>query len=475
MGLKVNEKDDLQAKWELETRLHRTIAAGPKAVQDACISGGPTGGAWLLPPGPLERILESGSITDDSRAMYAQRVYLTILLNFYRSTAVYLTGKVFEGSKVKWNLPPGLEYLENDVDGKGESATVFFSRQFLEGITEGVRGCVVTSNKPSGVGVIRQNEAKEKGYRAVFKDVAGMDILGEYNGDVRLSGSKRKSDGGFGWEDVETATVYGPNENVEYVNADGVYLQQPPVAHGAGKAPVEFFAPGSPIGVSSLPPLNDLAWINCDHLRVTSEAAMYRYLCNNPIGHSHRYDLNQAIISRLTVYESGGDAEDGIPFIKWAELTGIIATHNRNELERLERNAALYGLQQLSPKTVPTTAKEHQLVAKGTDSPLSLNAQEFESYAQRCVVLAGKMERIPVTEKVVEVVKEYTMPDVNDLAAIANGVDLRSVSRETHFNTMRSAGIVRTDNTWEIEKQKIKDEGLSDRTEQMFIDVEPND
>lgn len=480
----VNDKDQNSQQWETDTSIHRAFAGGAREVQRICIAG-QSGGQVLLPPTPLEmRTDDNGVLLSDAAALYRKRAQLTILVNFYKRTAVYLTGMAFQGGKVTWNLPEELKYLEINADGLGNGLTAFFAWQFLHGLMEGTRGCYIFSDVPEGVSGLTKEQADKEGYNVYLQDVPGGNILGERNGQIRISCEKQVDDGEFGWKLEEVVYVLDPEKIVKFEKNDTAgFSPADPIKHNIGKAPIEFFIPGQMVGRTfGIPVLDDLAYIQLDHLRVTSWAAQYREASNWLWIHSHGYDLTNGLVTPLTVWstpdtESSSDESSHAPFIKIAEPSGKVSEYNLNELERLEKKGALWGLLQLSPKTVPTTAKENQLTQMATNSSLSMWAGEFELFAQRCIEMVAKMKGVDLTEEIEEEIegrkitvrqtrkvctleKDYSTVDPEFFKVLIEMVKEGGLSKKTLFDSVKISGSVRTENDWPEEAKQIEEEGI---------------
>lgn len=477
--MKVNEPDQNINLWRKETTVHRAFSGGWREVQRICSAGQLNAASRaLLPPMAVElRKDTNGVLYPQSVDLYKRRVELTILTNFYARTAAFFMGLVFAGGSIEWNFPDKLKYLETDIDGEGTSASQFFAWQFYCSMISGVSCCYVNTTKPEGGGPTLAIQDVAAGHRVRFSDVPGTNILGGIGDNVRLLSSQQVPDGEWGWDLADRVYVVSPDqvdlwgrqpEEGEFKRIEGY-----PIIHNLGMSPASFLMPGSPVGIyTGIPVLDDLAGLQLDHLRTSSLDAQYREACNWLYVHSNGYDTTGGVNSPLTSYAAGkweDDVHTGLPrwiqydgqhkpFIAIAEPSGQVAAYNKEKLNEIKENAALWGMMQLRPDGVSFTTATSWNLAQKLTSNLSIWAAIAEAYIQRNCVIAGKMHNEVITEPVCILEKDYSNVALDQFANYLKSEEQGILSKETVFNTLKQTGGIETQNSFSDEQEQIIDE-----------------
>ena len=483
MTLKISDKDPSAVTWHSETAVHRTFSGGWRAVHKACAGGCRVPLAGLLIP-PIWSEMRADPATnvlyDDAVALYANRVRRTILTNFYSLTAAFMVGQVFRGRE-KLLLPPRLEYLNTDCDGQGTGAIQFFAEQFHAALVSGVRGCVVTTNKPPDSGAALAIDDEQAGWQALFVDVAGESILGGRQGQVRILSVVDEPEPD-GWGSVQVNYVHvaskaglevwekGPN--------DSDYTKVNEIPYPTGIMPAGFFIPGTGIGqYHGLPVLDDLAGLQLQHLHLTALDAQAMATCNTMIPHAHGYDLSGKISGSSATFQSGGWQESPVtgekiwtkyegqhaPFVKVAEPSGVVLGINQTRLEAIQNNAALWGMFMMRPDGVSvSTATSWEIIRSASLSTLSTWAQAMEQYIQRRVEVAAKLYDVPLDGPVISLEKDYSKVTIEQLANYLKGAEQGVISKRSLYDTLVQEGGIETHGrTWEQEQELINEEALA--------------
>lgn len=485
MTIKISDKDPSATLWHSKTAVHRVFAGGWQAVHDACAGGCRVPLAGLLIP-PIWSEMRADPVTnvlyDDAVALYSARVQRTILTNFYALTAAFMTGQVF-GGRSEMELPSRLEYLNADCDGHGTGVMQFFAGQFFAALVSGVRGCVVTTNKPPGAGATLAADDEAAGWRVLLADVAGESILGGQQGRVRIHSVVDEPEPEPGWGSVQVNYVHvASSAGLEVWKKrpdDGEYSKVGEIPYPAGAAPAGFFIPGGKIGqYHGLPVLDDLAGVQLQHLHLTALDAQAMATCNTMIPHAHGYDLGGKISGSAATFQSGRWTESTVsgqkiwtdyegqhaPFIKIAEPSGAVLGINKTRLDSILHNAALWGMSMLRPDGISvSTATSWEIISSSSLSTLATWAQAMEQYIQRRIEVAAKLHDVPLAGPVVSLEKDYSKVDFGQLANYLKAVDQGVISKRTAFDTLNKEGGIETGGrTFDEEQEQINEEALAE-------------
>ncbi|MCK5506661.1 MAG: hypothetical protein KAJ10_15965, partial [Thermodesulfovibrionia bacterium] len=141
--------------------------------------------------------------------------------------------------------------------------------------------------------------------------------------------------------------------------------------------------------------------------------------------------------------------------------SGQVSTHNKTSMEDIKNDAAMWGMRQLRPNSVSfSTATAHNIDKKDNTSALSSWASYMEAYIQRVFVIAGKSSNIQVINKVCSLEKDFSTVQLENLKEYLQSAEQGIISKDTIFDTMKKAGGIETQRTYQEEQEVIEQEKI---------------
>lgn len=421
--------------WLDRSLLPRTLLMGTYGMKQA--------GSVFLPSHTLE-----------STAAYKERLAKSTLLNVFRKTASFLAGQVFQSDIVFADdiNPIFLEWAKA-IDAAGNSIDVFAKRMFQNGIGEGVRHILIDMPEKDP-NVVTKADEKKAGVRPYFKDVDPKDVLGgiiDENGfliQVRIAETVVKRVGRFGTKTVNRVRVIEAGE--WELHEEGEDGGEPIVTTGVFSAnvlPFVTFIPGEEWTIlTGETPMMDLAELNLKHWRSSSDQDNYLSYCRFPLFFSRMLDLKLIAESPSNLINSNDKNAD----LKAVEMGGASIGAGLADLKETEAQMALYGLQQLVPRTGSMTATEKALTSAESNSSLGTWATEFESVLNKAFEIAAMFMKMEWPDNGLTVNKEYNfgVADPEELAKILDAKEKGILSAQACFAEFRRRGVFEEHLTW---------------------------
>jgi hypothetical protein len=152
--------------------------------------------------------------------------------------------------------------------------------------------------------------------------------------------------------------------------------------------------------------------------------------------------------------------------LKFVEIQGASIAAGDNDLKGIENKMALYGLQQLIPRSGNMTATEKAITSGESQSSLGTWAVEFETALQVAFEIMEKMRGREFPAEGVKVNKEYNFGISNDseLAMLLKANEQGILSDQATFDEFRRRGIVDEHLLWDDIKDQVDDEARSTAT-----------
>jgi len=210
--------------------------------------------------------------------------------------------------------------------------------------------------------------------------------------------------------------------------------------------------------MTATPPLLELAHLNKKHWQSQSDQDNILHVARVPMLmisgiDDEAFELKVGT-SSATKLPTGGD-------MKWVEHTGTAIEAGRKSLEDLEDQMRIAGAKLLQKEKQSTkTATQAEEEAAQEMSPLQTMAGQLEDtldqVLQYFALWKGEKEggHVKVNGNFdVDFAPETTLPLLLNMATQGR------LSDETLFNEYKRRGVVSDDIEWEVEKQKIADQG----------------
>lgn len=267
---------------ERRLKLVRDLYRGTDAMQRA-------GRRWL-PQEPAE-----------SDELYLTRVVRSVLFNGYKRTVKSLAGKPFSKAvQLDTTVPSDIRKWCDDVDRQGRDVTMFARDLLEDGLQAGMSHFLVdypvAPRNPDG-SLIQVSAAGERslGLRPYFVHIPAENLLGyryeRTNGvnvltQVRILETLVEYDGddGFAEHEVEQVRVIYPDRwEIYRCNEDGDWVQVDAGPNTLGFIPLVTFYTARTGFMQADLPLEDLAWLNLQHWRSSSDQENILHVARVPI------------------------------------------------------------------------------------------------------------------------------------------------------------------------------------------------
>jgi len=432
--------------WKGRSKLPRTLLEGTYGMRLA--------GNEFLPKHTLEG---SGA--------YTGRLSRSTLLNAFKKTNSFLAGQVFQSDVVfDDEVDQIFEDWAEEIDSKGNSLDVFAKRVFQNGLSEGVRHIFIDV-PPKDVDVVSQKDEQEAGIRPYFKEIRGEDILGAivdedgFLQQIRIAESAMVRVGNYGSKKVQRIRVLEPGKwELHEVNGkdESTKLLESGV-FSIDVIPLVTFIPGDEWSiVTGETPLMDLAELNAKHWRSMSDQDNILSVARVPILFGKNVELKMMPIGTSTMVISEDDNAD----MKFVEIQGNAIDAGREDIKETEAQMALYGLQQLVPRTGNITATEKALTSAESNSSLGTWATEFESILNAAFDIAGQFMNVEWPDNGLAVNKEYNfgVADPQELTALLDAKEKGVMSAQACFSEFRRRGVLEEHLSWDDMEADLEQE-----------------
>jgi Domain of unknown function (DUF4055) len=437
--------------WHETSLLPRSLMQGTRGMKAA--------GEKFLIRNPME-----------TQEAYDKRLEQSTLLNAFRKTCSFLAGQVFQSDVIFADtVPAEVVTISTDIDGKGNSIHVFAKRIFMNGLGKGVAHILIDTPTTNGQTLTQEDEAA-LGIRAYFSEINPEDIIGYRFKDgklehIRIKEVVRIPEGEFGEKLVNQVRVY--RDTGEWQKwQEGEDKAYTIVASGTLSykgIPLVSFIPGEEWNVvSGESPLMDLAELNLRHWRSNSDQSNILHIARVPILFGRAVNLANIVVGPSVMITSDEEGAE----LKFVEITGNSIKAGADDLLAIEQKMALYGLQQLIPRTGNQTATEKAITSGESQSSLGTWAVEFESALQLAFEIAAEFKAEVFPENGVKVNKEYNFGIANDpeLAMLLKANDQGVLSDEACFTEFKRRGIVNEHLTWEEVVEQLTSEKTTETT-----------
>lgn len=419
--------------WEIDSKLPRALMAGTKAMQAA--------GETFLPKDYMEQ-----------QGNYDSRLSRSTLVNAFGKTVSFLAGQVFQKELVFSDDTPDIVIDRNkDIDLEGTGASEFAKNVFSSGISDGVCHIVVdTTNK--GEAYNTRAEELAAGVRPYFQMVKGTSLSGyvDENGillQIRIHSLITVREGRFGVKEIEQIKVLEPGLWEIWQKVKGKWIAVDEGVSSLDYIPIVSFIPGEQTSLmTGRTPLRDLAELNLNHWRSKSDQDNILHHARVPILFGKMLDIAEVTKSPYNLLNSNDENGD----LKYVEITGKAIESGAADLKELEAKMAMYGLQQLIPRTGHQTATEKALASSESNSSLGSWASDLEAVLTEAYEIASDYENETYPDDMLSVNREYSVGilDPEMVNAYIALVETGILSAETAFSEIKRKGFIAEDLDW---------------------------
>lgn len=406
---------------------------------------------WL-PQEPAEKV-----------AAYEVRLGRSILYDALKDTINKLSSKPFSRPLTVEDVPAALEYVEDDVDGNGQSATQLGKELFDDLSTYGKCHVLVDFSRVPENEVGRASIADERkvGARAFLQRVAPPDLVGWRSTPkpgggsrldvVRIREIHEEDDGEWGVREVKHVRVVTRDSWQLWrrsPDSEGreTWAVVEEGSHTFGEVPF-FTAYSNRTGfLVSEPPLSGLAWLNLAHWQ--SQSDQRNILRFSRMGLLFRKGVSKAeaeqkiAIGPSSVVTSTNENAD----MKYVEHSGKAIGAGEADLESLERKMAHLGMQPLVQKA-QVTATEKVLDEGRNLTQIQAWIRALERLLRDCYKAAARWHGISedlIDEMTLDVYSDFTAGVESDkdselLRKLAEG---NKITVRTLLSELRRRGIL---------------------------------
>lgn len=446
--------DAMREDWALIDAL----MGGTKAMQAA--------GKRYLPQWPKEE--------DEA---FKERLSLSTLFPALSETVQNMKGRVFaEPILLGEDVPESIKGYTQNFDRQGNNLQVWAQHLFAVGLSHGLCHVLVDYPKTKdeqGNSVVRTAaDEKAAGVRPYAVMIHPQQVIGwfseEKGGECTLAQfwyaeSVEEKDGDFGVKVVDQIRVLTPGAWAVYRKTDDkdgkkVWTRADEGTNTLAVIPLATFYTKRTGFMTATPPLLELAHLNKKHWQSQSDQDNILHVARVPMlmisGIDDAAFELKVGTSSATKLPTGGD-------MKWVEHTGTAIEAGRMALQDLEDQMRVAGAKLLQKDKQSTkTATQAEEEAAQEMSPLQTMAGQLEDTLDQALqyfaLWKGESEggHIKVNGNFdVDFAPETTLPLLLNMAAQGR------LSDETLFNEYKRRGVVSDDIEWEIERQKIADQG----------------
>jgi len=435
--------DNSMRQWHTDSLLPKTLLGGTSAMKGA--------GKVFLPDHTLE-----------SDTSYNSRLDASTLLNIYRKTTSFLTGQVFQSDIVmKDGIDPIFTEWGMAIDTSGNDMNVFCKRNFFNGVSKGMSYILIDMPKKDD-SIQTVADEKNAGIRPYFKEINTDDMLGGIIDDsgfivqLRIKETSLVRIGRFGYKRVKRVRVLEPGKWELHEEDNTTYTLIDSGTFSVNIIPVTVFIPGEEISqLIGETPLMDLAELNGKHWRSSSNQDNYLAYCRFPLYFGKHLDLAVLPMGRALI-----NSEEDSADLKVVEMTGSSIAAGLQDIKETEAQMALYGLQQLIPRTGSMTATEKALTSAESNSSLGTWATEFESILIQSFKIAASFVGKEFPDDGLTVNKEYNfgVADPAELNAILKANEQGILSAQACFTEFRRRGVFQEHLSWDDMEDDMEQE-----------------
>ena len=392
----------------------------------------------------------------ESDKAYEARLKRTFLLNTYKRTVDSLAAQPFIKAVQVDNVPPELQYLEEDADSTGRSLTEIAHETLWNQIHFGLGHILVDHPQVEGeISLAEQRQLKIRPYfnpispeYLIFHDgdrVGGVDVLQE----VRfLEYTVERLDDSFMEDYVQRVRSITPDDFTTYLTShpsvDTPYEQESSADNQLGFVPL-VTAYGNKTGfMTGKPALEDLAWLNLRHWQTSSEQANILHVIRVPIlvakGFGEGELDGMEIGGDKAIVTSNSDAE-----VEYAEHSGAAVGAGAEDLEKLEKQMSTMGADLLFSKSVDRqTATARQIDKSESLSTIQLFLRSLESSIENAYRIAGEWAGVDASAVKVSVGDDMALPgaEANSVEDILNLNERGMISDSIVLSELRRRGIL---------------------------------
>lgn len=461
-------KSPAYKRMESHIALCRDLFAGSKAVQGA--------GEKYLP-----------KFTREKPEAYERRKAVALYNGFARVIRA-MTGMVFQRPpQLGADVVPEIVKHWEDIDGKGTHGRVFLRNQLRDGITTGLNGILVDYPPVADPDAVTLADEKALNLRPYWAFVRAEDVFSVRVGNV---GSRtvftqvvirqvtEEEAGAFGTrcrtqyrvyrrqigalaigESPITFEVWEEKEAQGNIPAQTVRVQDATPIRNQSEIPFAPFIAGEDVGpFETSPPLLDLAELNLDHWRVSTDRRYAMALASAPTLVVTGYNTEDGEI--VVGPNNAITSKDPLTKASWLEITGTSFGPTKDELAGLENRMGAVGLAFLTNETrAAETAEAKRIDSAAQNASLTSAVDGLEDAAERA--LGFHAEYLKAEPGSISLNRDFiqTVLGADMIAQLLAAATAGKLSLETFLDILKRGNVLPDDVDVETEKERIMLDG----------------
>lgn len=404
---------------------------------------------------------------------YEIRRNRSVLFNAFRRAVCVLAGKPLARRIVRTSVPPAVEPLLDDVDGRGTPLELFCRDWFFRAWVDGE--CSVLVDFPGELALPRDanlKQEREANLRPYLVLVPADDLIGlrksrDGGGRVldqaRIRCATTFPVGAYGEETAEQVRVF--NRDGSYAafekNDDGL-----PVVVEEGRFDLSRI-PLVTLRLGDTPPLLDLAYLNLTHFRSSSDQRHILHVARVPLLFGPGFGDEDLVVSPNAFISNPNDKAD----LKYVEIQGGAIAAGASDLASLQEQMAMLSMEMLIPRStgnVTATARALEFAESSSDAQAA--ALQLQEAVNDVLELLCEWLGTEVGQGRLSVVTDFgiTLGDMQELQVLAT---LRNkpnpdLSRRQILEELKQRGALRENFDFDENERELEEESAASASAQ---------
>ena len=399
---------------------------------------------------------------------YEIRRNRSVLFNAFRRAVCVLVGKPLARKIVRAGIPPAVEPLLDDVDGRGTPLELFCRDWFFRAWVDGE--CSVLVDFPGELALPRDanlKQEREANLRPYLVLVPAADLIGlrkarEGGGrvldQIRIRCTTTVPLGAYGEETVEQVRVF---------NRDGSYAafekndEGLPVLVQSGRFDLSRI-PLVTLRLGDTPPLLDLAYLNLTHFRSSSDQRHILHVARVPLLFGPGFSDEDLVVSPNAFISNTNSDSD----LKYVEIQGGAIAAGASDLASLQEQMAMLSMEMLIPRStgnVTATARALEFAESSSDAQAA--ALQLQEAINDVLELLCEWLGVDVGLANLSVVTDFgiTLGDMQELQVLAS---LRNkpnpdLSRRQMLEELKQRGALRESFDFDENDRELEEESAA--------------
>lgn len=408
--------------WELP----RTLMGGTPAMRKA--------GKKYLPQEPAE-----------SEAAYLNRLNRSSLYNGFFKAVNGLTGKILEnGIKLDESIPESIKELLEYVDESGRSIERFIHDVVVDAMEVG-RSHVLVDHPPRPEGTVSRADEIAAGLRPYWIHIKAENLIWwklDKGKLVEIRIRELAEDGKTQQIRVITPTSWQIHQEVGQLKEWQVVNEG---VNTLGEVPLATFYTRRIMEMVSRPPLEDLAFKNCEHWQSSSDQRHILHVARVPILFGTGFDEeSQVVIGPNQLVKAPQGSE-----LKYVEHSGAAIKVGQEDIQRIEEQMAILAMEPvLQSRTGTQTATARAIDSAEAQAAIKLTTSDIEDATEICIGYTAMWLGIPKEQAAgVEIKCDFSLlsQDSAGLVELGKARALGDISREGYLKEFKRRGILSED------------------------------